>query len=127
MQRAFFHAEELAGTLNEYVDTRIESVKLEVAEKTAIVSANIITGIILAVFFSFFLALGSIALSILIGAWLGKLWAGFFITACIYLIITIVLWVNREKIIRLPVTNALIKQFFSKSDEQDQHHRGIKA
>ncbi len=119
MESTFSHAEELAGTLNEYLDTRVESIKLEVVEKTAVVSANVITGMILAVVFIFFIGLSSIALSFVIGAWIGKLWAGFLIMAGIYLPITIVLWVQRKKLIRLPVTNVLIKQFFSYDDEED--------
>ena len=120
MEKAFAKAEELAGTIKEYVNSRIESVKLNAAEKSSAVMANIIAGVIVAMVFLFFIVFGSVALAFGLGQWLDKTWAGFLIVAGLYLLIAMVVWAARGKIIRLPIMNALIQQLF-KTDEDEEN------
>lgn len=119
MEKVFARVEELADTLKEYVNTKIDSIKLTTAEKTSAVAANVLAGMLVAVVFIFFVVFASVALSFGIGVWLGKIWLGFLIVACLYLLIGIIVWVARGRIIRLPVMNALIKQLFKNDDEED--------
>jgi hypothetical protein len=119
MEKAFAKVEELADTVKDYVNTRIESVKLNTAEKTSAIIANLVAGLIVVSFFMLFFLFGSIALSFGLGEWIGKTWAGFLIVGGIYLLIGIVVWTARVKIIQLPVMNALIKQLFGEEDEED--------
>lgn len=119
MEKAFAKIEELADTIKEYVNTRVESVKLNVAEKSSVVIANVVAGMVVAVVFFFFMIFAGIALSFGLGEWIGKIWAGFLIVAFLYLLTGVVIWKARGRIIRLPVMNALIKQLFSNDDEAD--------
>jgi len=119
MEKVFTKIEDLAESVKEYVNLRVESVKLNAAEKSSAVIANAIAGIVVAVVIIFSMGLASVALSIVLGQWIGKLWAGFLVVACIYLLIGLVIWAAREKWIRLPVMNALIQQLF-KEDEEDK-------
>ena len=119
MEKAFAKVEELANTVKDYVNTRIESAKLSVAEKSSAVIANVIAAFVVVGVFMFFIVFSSIALAFGLGEWIGKAWAGFLIVAGFYLLIGIVIWVARVKIIRLPVMNALIKQLFGEEDEED--------
>jgi hypothetical protein len=119
MEKAFAKVEELADTVKDYVNTRIESVKLKVAEKSAAVISNMIAGLIVAGFFMLFIVFSSIALAFGLGEWIGKTWAGFLIVAGLYLVIGIIVWFARIKLIRLPLMNAFIKQLFSEEDEED--------
>lgn len=119
MEKTFARVEELADTLKEYVNIRIESVKLNAAEKSSIVIANLIAGIIVAMVLLLFIIFASVALSYGLGEWIGKTWAGFLIVAGLYLIVGMGVWFARVKIIRLPIMNALIEQLFSKDDEED--------
>jgi energy-coupling factor transporter transmembrane protein EcfT len=119
MEKAFAKVEELADTVKEYVKTRIESVKLNVAEKSSAVIANIIAGLVVAGFFMSFIIFGSIALAFGLGEWIGKTWAGFLIVALLYLLIGIIVWIARVRIIRLPLMNAFIRQLFSNEYEED--------
>lgn len=119
MEKAFAKIEELADNVKEYVNTRIESAKLSIAEKSSAVIANVLAGMVLAVFFLFFIIFGSTALALGLGDWIGSTWAGFLIVAGLYLLGGIVAWTAREKIIRLPIMNALIKRLFRNDDEED--------
>lgn len=119
MEKAFEKIEELADNIKEYVNNRIDAVKLTAAEKSSAIIANLIAGLIVATVFMFFIVFASIALSLLLGDWAGSTWAGFLIVAGLYLLVGIIVWTAREKIIRLPIMNALIKQLFGEEDEED--------
>lgn len=92
------HWEELKGLASEYVDARIELVKIEVAEKIARVIGTILTLVILIVVMSFVL----IAVSIVAGAFLNhvlnSVYGGYLIVAGVYLIGFFVLVVSRKKV-----------------------------
>lgn len=119
MEKAFEKIEELADNIKQYVNNRVDAVKLTAAEKSSAIIANLIAGLIVATVFMFFIVFASIALSLLLGNWIGSTWAGFLIVAGLYLLIGIIVWTAREKIIRLPIMNALIKQLFGEEDEED--------
>lgn len=117
MKNAFVKAEELAGAIKEYLDTRIESVKINAAEKSSGLIANVLAAIVVGVGVLFFIFFASLALSVRLGEWIGKAWAGHLIISCLYLFIGIMVWKSRGKLIRFPIMNALIKQLFNKDDE----------
>ena len=118
MEKTFAKAAELAVTIKSYVDTRIEAVKLNAAEKTSAVIANLIAGVVVAVVFLFFIGFASIGAALILGIWIGKTWAGFLLVSFFYLLVGIIIWFARGRIIRIPVMNALIQQLF-KNDEED--------
>ena len=119
MEKVFSKVEELAGSVKDYVNTRMEAIKLDAAEKGSSIIANSVAGVVVAILFLFFLGLASIGLSIVLGEWIGRMWAGFVIVACVYFLIGIVVWAVRGRLIRLPVMNALIQQLF-KHDEENK-------
>jgi hypothetical protein len=123
MEKTFARVEELADTIKEYVNTRIESVKLSAAEKSSFVVANVLAGIFVAVVFLFFIVFASVALAFGLGEWIGKTWAGFLIVAGLYLLIGIVVWAGRGKLIRLPLMNAMIQQLFKKDEEDEDYEK----
>lgn len=118
MEKAFAKAEELVFTVKEYVDTRLEIVKIEAAEKISGIMATLLAVLIVGIVFLFFIGFASIGLAIVLSEWIGKAWAGFLIVSFIYLLIGILVWITRKRIIQLPVMNALIHQMF-KNDDQD--------
>ncbi len=119
MESAFAKVEELAGTIKDYADTRMELVKLNIAEKSSAVIANLIGGFIVVVVFLFFIIFASTALAVGLGEWFGNTWLGFLIVGFLYLLTGTAVWAARGKIIRLPIMNALIKQLFTNDDEDN--------
>ena len=119
MEKTFERVEELAGTIKEYINTRMDALKLGVAEKSSSVIANVLAGVIVFGVFILFIIFASIALSFGLGEWIGKTWAGFLIVAGLYLLAGIIVWSGRNKIIRLPIMNAMIRQLFSKEEEEE--------
>jgi hypothetical protein len=117
MEGLFTKIENLGTSIKGYVNTRIESAKLTAAAKASAIAANAIAGIVVIVMFLFFLFLASTALAIIIGIWIGKTWAGFLIVGGFYLLIGLITWAARSRLIRVPVMNALIRELFSGDEE----------
>lgn len=119
MEKVFTKVEDLATSLKEYVNLKIEGLKLALAEKTSAVVSNIIAGAIVLLAMLLFVIFASMALAFGLGAWIGHTWAGFLITAGLYLLIGLVVWAARGPLIRLPLMNALIQQLFTQSNDDE--------
>ena len=111
--------EELSGHLKEYVNIKMDAVKLEVAEKASSVFGRVITGtIILVIFFIGFL-FANFSVANALSDWLEKSWAGFLILAAFYFIIALIIWLVRDKLIRIPLMNFFIKLIFNKEEDDN--------
>jgi hypothetical protein len=116
MENMFTKIEELISHIKEYADNRITNVKLSIAEKTSKLIAGLLAAIVVIFVLFFFVVFASIGLAYILSAWIGKMYAGFFIVAGLYLLAGIIIWIGKEKILRLPIMNAMIKKMFDKED-----------
>ena len=112
---------EAYGFLNEVVDHKLESVKLSVAEKTALLTSKVLTGVVIAVFGSFFGFFGLIALAFLI-AGAEDYATGFGIISLVMLVILLAIVLLRRYIIVNPAVSRVISLFFS--DPKASDHAG---
>jgi uncharacterized membrane protein len=119
MEKTFAKAEDLATNIKEYADSKIEEVKLQVAEKSAAIMANVIAGIVVAMVFIFFIIFVSVALAVGLGIWIGKMWVGFLVVAFLYLLVGGLVWKARVKFIQFPIMNAFVAQLFSNEHGKD--------
>jgi len=120
MENTFSRVEELVDSVKEYLNNRIDQVKLAAAEKASEVMSNILAAVVVAVVFFFFFIFSSMALAYGLGAWIGKTWAGFAIVAGIHLLTGLVVWSARGRLIRLPIMNALLGQLFTQTDDHEE-------
>lgn len=118
MEKTIYQIEELTNTIKEYLNTRIESLKLSAAEKASGAVANLSAVIILFVVFLLVLIFASIGLALVLNEHLAKSWMGFELVAGIYLFVALIIWLARGKMIRLPILNTLIKQLISNDDDE---------
>jgi hypothetical protein len=118
----FEKVEELTDHLKEYVNTRVELAKLQLAEKASLVISDLIAFCIVAILFLLVLVFGSIAGAWALSSWIGKPYSGFLIVAGLYLLLAIIVWAFRSRFIRLPLMNALIRQLH-KVDDDDQQEK----
>ena len=93
----------------DYVETRADLFKLKAIKKTAEVGSSIVAKIIVAVVFSSFFIFLNIALGLWLGELTGRIYLGFFILAAFYLIVGIIIYSNRQKIISSPIADSIIK------------------
>lgn len=119
MEHSFAKAEELAAHVKEYFNNRISSVKLSAAEKSSKLAANILAALVACTVLVFFVLFASVALAFVFAGLTGEYYLGFLIVSGFYLLIGIVTWFARERLLRLPIMNSILQQLF-KDEEEDE-------
>ncbi|HVZ95759.1 MAG TPA: hypothetical protein VG847_02715 [Chitinophagaceae bacterium] len=105
--------ENLFQKLKEYTEVQFSLFKLRGINKLAASMASIISIVVLIVIGGGILLCFTIGLSLLIGSWIGKIYAGFFIVGGIYLIAGLLLYLVRDKFIHRRVADKLIKELLN--------------
>jgi energy-coupling factor transporter transmembrane protein EcfT len=120
MEETFVKAEELAEHVKEYINNRMDAVKLNTAEKSSKLLATVIASVVVAMFFVTFLFFASTALAFVFSKLTGALSWGFLIVGGIYLLLGALVWMLKSRILQLPIMNALLRQFFTEEDDDDE-------
>ena len=103
------NVEELFTELKDYGDTRLKLFKLKGIQKISNFASSLITSLLLVLLFLLVIICISIGLSLVIGEALGQSYYGFFIIGGVYLIVGIILFATKTKIMKTPISNKLIK------------------
>ena len=101
--------EELFIKLKEYGDTRLDLFRLKAINKVSGFFSSLITSILLIVLFFLVLICLTIGVALYIGSLLGASYYGFFIIGGIYVIIGLVFFFSKAKLLKSPISNKLIK------------------
>ena len=107
--------ETLFEKAEDYTRTTAELMKLKAVDKTADVASSMLSRGAVSIVFVMFAFLVNIGLSLWVGELLGKDYYGFFIVSGIYLLISILLYVFRDPLIKFPVSNFIIERMLKKS------------
>jgi Zn-dependent protease with chaperone function len=120
MSEEFKKIESILEQAKEYANIRVAQLKLSMAEKLSKAISVIIAALVAGLVFLGFLLFGSISAAIAIGQWLGKLWLGFLLVAVFYLLAGIIIWIAKDRLLRIPIMNSLIEKLFTNDyDEKD--------
>lgn len=101
--------ETLFEKIKSYVETRIDLVKLKAIDKSSTIIATMIAKIVVILMLFFFIFFLNVGIALLLGDLLGKSYYGFFIVAGFYGITGLVFHWSKEKILKTPITNAIVK------------------
>lgn len=102
--------ERLLKHVEEYAETRVDLIALNVQDKLGSILSSIVSIVILWILSIFVLMFASIGAAWWIGDYFNSPSMGFFAIAGIDLLIAIIIFFNREKWVKSPITNALIKK-----------------
>src|SRR5580704_8523345 len=105
-----YSIETLIKKSGEYLDTKIELTKLKAINTSSDVLSNMVYLIVKILIIFLFTGFVSVALAILIGKTLGDYYYGFLIVGGFYLIVLLIIYVQRKKWIKEPVANGLINK-----------------
>jgi hypothetical protein len=108
----------LATHIKQYAEESFNLLLINLYEKVARMISGATAAVIFAVFGVIVLLFGSIGLAMWIGYLLDSPFAGFFIVAGFYILVAAFLYIMRDKWIRLPVVNSVIKNIYY-ADEED--------
>jgi hypothetical protein len=104
--------EELFDKLKDYIDATVDLFKLKSIKKVSGFLSTFTVGIILLGLLFLVAMFFTIGFALLIGAWLGKMYYGFFVMGGVFIIIALVLYSRRKKSVRTAISDWLIKELF---------------
>jgi hypothetical protein len=96
-----------------YIETKIDLFKLRAIDKSSDVVSSIASRMVIALFVASFFLMFNVGLAILIGRSLGEVYYGFFIVAGFYLILIAILYALRDKWLKAPINDLIIKSIFN--------------
>jgi membrane-bound ClpP family serine protease len=102
--------ESLIDRVKSYVETRIDLLKLKAIDKSSSFLSLFISMLVVILIGFLFLILLSIGIALLIGDLLGKAYYGFLIVAGFYVVIGLVIFMLRDKLLKAPMANSMIKK-----------------
>jgi len=102
--------EELFYKLKDYIETTFDLFKLKAINKVSAFTSTVIVSIILIILLFLIMICISVGFALLIGLWLGQAFWGFFIMGVLYLIIGLILFASRGKLLKEPISNKFIKE-----------------
>jgi hypothetical protein len=94
----------------DFLDTRIELAKLKTIDKSADVLSSVVVMISMLFIGTLVIVLFSIGLALFLGNLLGAYHNGFFIVGGFYAIILLILYIQRNKWIKTPISRELINK-----------------
>lgn len=105
--------EVLLEKTGDYLETRIELLKLSTVSTTSEVTSSLLSKFVIALVLSLLILILNIGIAIWIGDEMGKMYYGFFIVSGFYLIVAIVLYYCRNSWIKKPLHDMLIKKMLN--------------
>jgi hypothetical protein len=93
-----------------YTQTSVELYKLKVIDKSADIISTLVARIAIGLFLVLFIITINIGIALWIGDALGKTYLGFLIVSGFYGLVSLVLYVMRDKWIKSPLRNSIIIQ-----------------
>jgi len=103
--------ESLFDKTTDYLQTRAELVKLKAIKKSSELASGLVSKLILSVFLLIFLMVFNIGLGLWLGELLHKTYYGFFALAGFYLIVGLIVYASRRKLLKGPITDSIIRKF----------------
>jgi len=105
--------ETLIKQSGEYLDTKIELTKLKAVNTSSDVLSSLIYLILKILIIFLFLGFVSVGAAIMLGHILGEYYYGFLIVGGFYLIVLLIIYVQRKNWIKEPVANGLINKMLN--------------
>ena len=96
---------------SDYLETRLELVKLQAVGKASEATSGLISGVVIISIFTLCFLILNIGIALLLGEVTGRSYFGFFALAGFYLVTGLIFYAMRHKWIKEPMTNRLIKKF----------------
>ena len=101
--------ESLIDRVKSYVETRIDLLRLKAIDKSSSFLSLVVSLIVVILVGFISLIMLSVGIALLLGDCLGKSYYGFFIVAGFYIIAGLVLYSLRDKWLKTPIANSMIK------------------
>ncbi|CAM4094231.1 MULTISPECIES: hypothetical protein [Flavobacterium] len=110
MEKLATNIEMLFERTQDYTNSSIELFKLNAIDKIADITASITFRLVFGLIVAMFSLFINIGISLYIGKLIGENYLGFLIVSGFYLVIAILLFIFRDRFIKIPIMNLVIKK-----------------
>ena len=110
MEKIATNFEMLLEKAQDYTKSSIELFKLNAIDKSADITASLTFRLAFGLVVAMFSLFINIGISLYIGKLLGETYLGFLIVSGFYLVLAILLFVFRKQLIKVPITNMVIRK-----------------
>jgi hypothetical protein len=117
----FKKVENLADHVKEYMHVRVDEARLGLAERSSGVIGFLIAGAVVTGIFALCFIFICIAAALFLGRVLDDLILGFLIIATLQLLVGLIVWGARERLLRIPVMNAILDQLFLNEQDNEEN------
>ena len=107
------HIGALFETASDYLETRVDLLKLKAVSKSSDMLSSIVSKLVILIIFIFGFFILNIGLSIWIGTAMGEVWYGFIIIAGFYILLGLLLIIFKSKWLKDPVNNIIVKKMLN--------------
>jgi hypothetical protein len=108
----------------DYVNTRLEYIRLSAVEKGSKIFADLITSAAVIICFVLAFLFGTVTLALYLSSLFGSYTSGFGCVAAIYLFLSIIVYFTKDKYIERHLINLFIKKYFVKvADKEDDEEQ----
>ena len=97
----------------DYLETRLDLLKLQAIHKSSDVTSSIISRVTIIVLIAFGIFILNIGIALWIGELLGKSYWGFFVIAGFYCLVGLILHIFRNSILKEPISSMIIKKMLN--------------
>jgi hypothetical protein len=97
----------------DYLETRIDLLKLQAVNTTSDVTSSLLAKFAIALIVSLITLILNIGIAMWLGDLLGKMYYGFFLVSGFYIIVAAVLYIFRHQWLKLPFYNMLVKKMLN--------------
>lgn len=116
------------GLLNEakeYLDNRIEYLRLVALERVSRLFADLITQVAFIISGILAFLFGSVTLAFFLSDVLGSYTRGFGCVSLIYLFIAFIVFLTKDKYIEKSIVNTIIRKYLKKHSEEAENEKGL--
>jgi hypothetical protein len=113
MERDSNTIESIFEKTGDYLETKIDLLKLKAVSKSSDITSSFVSRLVIICVFAFVFFILNIGIALWLGNLTGKLYYGFFILAGFYLIVGILLYLFRNRWLKEPVGNMIIKKLLN--------------
>ena len=99
----------LFNKTTEYLETRVELLRLNTVGKTSDIISSLVSKIVMVAIGCMVVILISIGFAIWLGTVLDRMYLGFFAVGVFYILVIVVLFFSSNSIIKIPIKDSLIK------------------
>ena len=99
--------------IKDYAEVRFDLVSLNIQDKLSILVSSLVSMMVLSVFALLVLLFAGIGAAIWLDGYFNNSYVGFFCIMGFYILVALIVLINREKWIKFPVMNSLIKKIHS--------------